>query len=171
MKKLIVLFAAIVMIACFSNSVNAQNVITATQTDAYIVTPLSVTLNHTLDFGKLAIMGASGVCVITPVATPTRTSTNGVNLVTSPWQNAYYTVHGEATFTYDITLPAQPGITVNGPSSSTMIVDNFVSTPATTGTIGGAGSEDVYVGATLHVSSGQTPGAYLGSFNFIVNYN
>jgi hypothetical protein len=52
-----------------------------------------------------------------------------------------------------------------------MIVNTFVSDPATTGALDGSGNGIVLVGATLNVVTGQATGLYTGTFNVTVAYN
>jgi hypothetical protein len=54
-----------------------------------------------------------------------------------------------------------------------MVVDNFTSFPATTGTLDALGVQTVNVGATLNVDASQAPGTYTSAvpFEVTVNYN
>ena len=85
---------------------------------------------------------------------------------------ADFTVSGQASYTYAITLPSTT-VTLTDGSSHTMGVTSFTSTPSSTGTLSGTGSQDLKVGATLSVASAQTPGTYTNSTGVpvTVNYN
>lgn len=64
MKKLIISFAAVVMMAGFSTKVNAQAT-ENTAAAAKIVTPIAITETSSLHFGTLAILaGTPGTCVL-----------------------------------------------------------------------------------------------------------
>ncbi len=52
-----------------------------------------------------------------------------------------------------------------------MAVDGFVSDPASPGTLSGAGTDTIHVGATLSVGVNQPNGNYSGLFNVTVAYN
>lgn len=171
MKKL--LFAAIVLSGAAFNA-NAQAVASATAT-ATIVTPISISKTTDLNFGNLSVSAsAGGVVTLEPSAAATRTASGGggVSLpaVTGPVAAALFEVTGQASFTYDITLPLSATV-VNGANS--MTVDNFTSSLGTTGTLDGAGTQSFYVGADITVAAGQAPGTYTTGTPFLVavNYN
>jgi hypothetical protein len=54
-----------------------------------------------------------------------------------------------------------------------MTVDNFTSTPTTSGTLSAAGAQTIDVGATLNVGANQAAGTYVSGtpFSVTVNYN
>ncbi|HNW54406.1 MAG TPA: DUF4402 domain-containing protein, partial [Bacteroidales bacterium] len=56
--------------------------------------------------------------------------------------------------------------------SNTMTVGTFTSNPTPTGTLT-AGTQDVFVGATLNVAAGQAAGVYTNATGLVVtvNYN
>lgn len=171
MKKL--LFAAIVLSGAAFNA-NAQAVASATAT-ATIVTPISISKTTDLNFGNLSVSAsAGGVVTLEPSAAATRTASGGggVSLpaVTGPVAAALFEVTGQASFTYDITLPLSATV-VNGANS--MTVDNFTSSLGATGTLDGAGTQSFYVGADITVAAGQAPGTYTTGTPFLVavNYN
>jgi hypothetical protein len=84
---------------------------------------------------------------------------------------AAFAVTGEAGMTYAITLPADGAVSITDGASHTMVVNGFVSNPGTTGTLSGAGTDTLKVGATLVVGNNQVPGTYTGSFGVTVAYN
>jgi hypothetical protein len=83
---------------------------------------------------------------------------------------ASYTVGGTSSLTYAITLPS-PGVVVLTSGPNSMAVNNFSSSPASAGVIGGGGTQTLSVGATLTVGGNQATGSYSGSFNVTVEYN
>lgn len=103
-----------------------------------------------------------------------RSATGGVILVNSgPGAASQSTVTGTEGSTYSITLPTDGVIFLTDDNSNTMAVNSFVSNPAATSESTGlllAGSQNIYIGATLSVSSDQPPGSYSGTFNVTVDY-
>ncbi|HNY03669.1 MAG TPA: DUF4402 domain-containing protein, partial [Bacteroidales bacterium] len=85
-----------------------------------------------------------------------------------------FTIEGVPGATYSITLP--DNVTITNTSSGnleTMVVDNFTSDPTPTGQLSGAGSQTLYVGATVNAAASQAAGFYesLVAFDVTVNYN
>jgi len=132
-----------------------------------VVPAITITKTSDLQFG-LIVAGPGGTVVIGTDGTLTASGPTALSNASYPVTAAGFTVTGMATLAYTITLPTT--ITLNGPSSSTMSIGNFISNPANTGTIGAGGTSTLAVGGTLTVSSTQTPGAYTGTFNVTVNY-
>lgn len=109
---------------------------------------------------------------ITPAGA--RTATGGVKLpgTAGTVAAAAFNIAGEANYTYTITLPSTDHVIATG-GGAQMTVNNFVSSPATTGTLDGSGAQSLTVGATLNVSGGQANGVYTSGsgFSVTVNYN
>ena len=167
MKKLIVLFAAIVLVSGFA-TVNAQVTATATGS-ATIITPIAISKTTDMNFGNVAVSATAGTVVLTPAST--RSKTGGVTLpaVTGTVAAAAFAVTGLGASTYSITLPASYTITSG---ANNMTVNAFTSTPSVTGALT-AGAQTVQVGATLNVGATQAAGTYTNAtgFNVTVNYN
>ena len=166
-----VILSALVLTA-FAVNANAQATATATAT-ATIVTPISITKNVDMNFGNIAVAAASGGTVIlAPAGTRTTAGAGGVTLpaVTGTVTAASFTVNGNGSYTYAITLPSS-AVTLTGPAAATMDATAFTSTPSATGTLTG-GTQNLLVGATLTVAAAQAAGVYTsGNFNVTVNYN
>lgn len=176
MKKSIMVFAAIVLMAGFSANVMAQTTV-PNDANATIITPITLTADVPLEFGNLAVQVATGGTVeLTAAAAPVVTPTLGVTLLTGITRTAAeYTVGGVASYVYTITVPAD-GIVSITDGTNFMDVDGFtfasVATPSVTGgTLTALGADVFYVGATLSVNPAQVPGVYTGTFDVIVNYN
>jgi len=176
MKKVITLFAVVVMIASFSNTVKADNgvAVSATATGtATIVSPLAISKTVDMNFGNVARSTALGTVVLGTDGS--RTITGGVTLPVSAGTKgtisaASFALTGEGAYTYAITLPS--GATTLTSSSNTMTIDAFTSNPTGTGAlISGTGT--LLVGATLHVAANQANGEYVSgtAFTVTVNYN
>jgi len=168
MKKLIALFAAVVLVAGLTSTVNAQVTATATGS-ATIITPISITKNVDMNFGNVAVGATLGSVVLTPAGT--RSIIGGVTLpaVTGTVTAAQFTVSGLGTSTFSISLPSTYTITSG---ANTMNIDTFTSTPSGSGTLV-AGTLIVKVGATLDVAASQPAGSYTNATGFpvTVNYN
>ncbi len=169
MKKIIT--SAFVLLG-FALTSNAQATATATAT-ATIVTPISISKNADMSFGNIAVQAATGGTVIlAPAGTRTTGGAGGVTLpaATGTVTAADFTVNGNGSYTYAITLPTTVTLT-RASGSETMTASSFTSTPSGTGTLS-SGTQDLTVGATLTVIAAQVPGVYTsGNFNVTVNYN
>jgi hypothetical protein len=175
MKKLIVLFAAIVLVSGLTSTVKAQVAATATGS-ATIITPISIVNAGNMNFGNIAVKSSAGGTVI--LATDGSRTTGGAGGVTLPQakgtvSTASFTVNGLAASTYAITLPTTD-YTISDGSNHTMIVNGFTSNPSGTGTLSSGGAQTINVGATLNVGAGQVANTYTNSttpFSVTVNYN
>ena len=91
---------------------------------------------------------------------------------------ATYTVTGEPSYTYAITLPSSIIVT-HSTNTNTMVINNLLAKSTSgveahnaIGTLTALeGSESFTVGGTLNVLAGQGPGNYSGDFNITVVYN
>jgi len=168
MKKLIALFAAVVLVAGLTSTVNAQVTATATGS-ATVITPIAIANAGNMNFGNIAVSATAGTVVLTPASV--RSITGGVTLpaVTGTVSAAAFTVTGLGSSTYSITLPTTYTITSG---ANNMTVTTFTSTPSGTGTLSG-GTQTVNVGATLSVAASQAAGTYTNGTGFpvTVNYN
>jgi hypothetical protein len=168
MKQLSKFFAFVTVALLFAANTYGQVSATANAT-ATIITPISITSSTDLRFGNVAASPTlAGTVLITPAGV--RTAGGGATLpaVTGTFGVATFTVNGEGTSTYAITLPGTT--TLTGTPSGTMTVDNFSSTPSVTGTLAG-GTQNITVGGTLNVGAAQAAGSYTGTFSVTVNYN
>ncbi len=162
-------FALVAVALFFAVNTYGQASATANAT-ATIIAPIAITNSSALAFGNIAV-SATNPGTVTVAPDGTRTALNGATLpvVAGTVGAATFTVTGEGTSSYAITLPAT-AVTLTGGGGGTMTVDTFTSTPSGTGTLA-AGTQTVTVGGTLHVGAAQTPGNYTGSFTVTVNYN
>ena len=170
MKKLIL---SAFVLGGFALNSNAQATATATAT-ATIVTPISISKTADMNFGNVAVSASTGGTVIlAPAGTRTTGGAGGVTLpaTTGTVAAAAFTVNGNGSFTYAITLPSSPITLTRASGSETMTAGTFTSTPSGTGTLS-SGTQNLTVGATLTVGNGQVAGVYTsGNFNVTVNYN
>lgn len=156
----------------FSAASFAQATASATAT-ATIIAPITITNLQDMNFGNAAVAGA-GTVSLDPDGL--RIPTGGITLpvVTGTVAAAAFAVTGEGNSTYSITLPSGNYTITRLTGSETMTVNNFVSSPSVVagGTLSD-GSQNITVGATLNVNSGQVPGVYTNAtgFDVTVNYN
>ena len=167
-KSLVI--AAIAIISANSSFAQAT---TSASASAIIITPITIAKTVDMNFGNVAVSASlAGTVVMTPAGVRTAGGAGGVTLPVTAGTvaAASFTVSGQANYTYAITLPSTCTISS---SSNTMIVNGFTSTPATTGTLSGTGTQTLLVGATLNVSAAQAAGTYTNSTGVpvTVNYN
>ncbi|MDB5095705.1 MAG: YapH protein [Cyanobacteria bacterium RYN_339] len=166
------LLAAAVMAGTLCSATAAfagtQNSASATgTTNTRIITPISLTYVSNLNFGDVVSSSSAGTVVVTTAAA--RSSTGGTTLGNSTGvAAAAFTVGGQGSSTYAITLPSTSSI---ASGANSMTVDAYTSNPSTTGTLSAGGSQGLAVGATLNVGASQPTGSYTGTFNVTVAYN
>jgi hypothetical protein len=178
MKKLIILFSAIVLMAGVTTTSMAQ-VTENTAAGAKILTALSIVENIPMHFGTMGVLaGTGGTCVVTTGGVRSATSGVTLSLLAPLFTVATYTVTGEPLYTYAITLPATITVThtntVNTMTVGTLLAKSTsgVESHTATGTlIAVAGTESFTVGGTLTVVAAQLAGVYAGTFNVTVAYN
>ena len=169
MKK--ILTAAILGIG-FASSATAQSTATATAT-ATIVTPIAIAKNVDMNFGNVAVTSTAGTVVLAPAGT--RTKSGGVTLPAVPGTvtAAKFTVTGEGTYGFAITLPSVDVTLTNttGIGAETMAANAFTCDLGASSALI-AGSKIMFVGATLNVGALQKAGIYVSApFDVTVNYN
>jgi hypothetical protein len=172
MKKLIALFAAIVLVSSLTSTVKAQGVSANATGSATIVTTLAIAKSADMNFGSIAVNATAGTVVLVPAGT--RTATGGVTLqgTGTGVAAAAFNVTGLINATYTITLPTTAYTITRQSGTETMSITGFNSTPTSTGTLSSGGTQTVSVGATLNVTGGQIPGLYTATgFPVTVNYN
>ena len=173
MKNIIKAIATSVVLVAAANTSFAQASATASAS-ATIITPISIVKTVDMNFGNVAVSATiAGTTVLAPAGTRTTGGAGGVTLpaTTGTVAAAQFTVSGQGSYTYAITLPSSCVITDAG--SHTMTVDGFTSNPATTGLLSSGGSQTLTVGATLNVAAAQASGVYTNATGVpvTVNYN
>lgn len=136
---------------------------------ATIISPINLT--HTtgdaLDFGTIAVSGATGGTVTVPTS-GAATYSGVANVGTVAASPDSFTVSGEASRSVAIT--AAPAGTLAGPTGSVPMAYtvNMSAAPTSTGT---TGSANFKVGGTLTVGVAQAVGSYTGSYVLTATYN
>jgi hypothetical protein len=172
MKQITKFFALAIVMLAFTATSFAQVIETATAS-ATIVAPLTITNTIPLNFGNLAVDATGGTVTLTAVSSTVRSAGSAnVQLVSGVTPtSADFAITGLTGSTYTIALPADGVVTLTG-AGTPMNVNSFTCSisPLTAGSLA-TGSETFYVGATLSVNGGQTPGTYAGTFDVSVIYN
>lgn len=138
---------------------------TATVSGA-VIAPISVSATSALNFGTVGVTTFPGSLEVTPSGATV--PSNVTELAGDIASEAVFTVTGEGNAAYSVTLPTSMTLT-SGPNS--VIVDGFNHDGGGTPTIGGGGSRDLSIGATLNIGANQLSGTYTGSYTITVNYN
>ncbi len=170
MKKIFTILAAAVIMLSFSLAGYSQ-VTTPGNAAARILSPITLTAGATLNFQTIYKSPGGGTVRVTPAGV--RTVVAGtVTLQATPVATAgTFTVGGDPTLTYSITLPADGAVTISN-GAVTMAVNGFAATSASgTNTLSGAGSDQINIGADLIVGAGQASGTYTGTYDVTVQYN
>jgi hypothetical protein len=168
MKKSIMLFVAIVMMASFTNKLMAQ---TQSVGALILAAGVQITAADDMHFGTMLVPTTAATVIL--AIDGSRTTTGTITLLGGPLpaKAGSYDLVGENNADYAITIGASTTIT-NGTALNDMTVDNFVcSYAALTGTLNGSGLDNFKVGATLHLANAQPVGTYSGTYNLSVDYN
>jgi hypothetical protein len=172
MRKIISIVTLITAVVAVSTTANAQATGTAAS-GSTVVTPISISKLVDLNFGNVAVTSTAGTVVLLPDGT--RSKTGGVTLSTAnpgAVAAASFTVSGQGSYTYAITLPTSD-ITLTGvTAANTMTLGSFTSTPSATGTLAN-GTQNLLVGGTLAVKAEQGADTYSNAagLSVTVNYN
>jgi hypothetical protein len=168
MKKLIMLFATIFIVASFSINVMAQTENTAV--GAKILTAMTIQETAPMHFGTMTVPTTAATVVLATDGSVSVGSGTITLLAQAPTSTAAaYDIAGDPNATYAITIDASTTIT-NG--TDNMTVDNFVCSYAgLTSTLDGSGLDVFTVGATLNLIDAQPAGTYAGTFDVTVVYN
>jgi hypothetical protein len=172
------LVIALLLIFAISFSANAQSDVATAR--ATIVAPISLKKTADLEFGNIAA-GTSAGTVEIPAAPGTivRLSGGGVSLFTieGTVSAACFKVSGTLLQSYSVVLPTSVELILNGDATTKMTADEFTSNLTDNKGIitlenENASTNNIYVGATLHVGASQEAGIYESTpFEVTVAYN
>jgi len=174
MKNLTKLFATAAIIIAGTNVSFAQATATASAS-ATIITPISIVKTVDMNFGNVAVSASlAGTAILAPAGTRTTGGGGGVTLpaTTGTVSAASFTVSGQGSYTYAITLPSTT-VVITDATSDHMNVTAFTSSPSATGLLSAGGTQTLTVGATLSVTAAQPAGTYTNATGVpvTVNYN
>ena len=154
-------FAILAITASFTFSSESHAVSATGTATQVVVAAISITNVSDLNFGT-AVQGAVAKTVAPGAAENA--------------ENGSFTVSGQASTAYTITLPANGVVTMitgGGGANQTVAVNTFLSSPAAgaSGMIGAGGTQLLLVGATrAALGAAQIPGSYSGSYTVDVVY-
>ena len=124
-----------------------------------VIAALSITNVSDLDFGSAA--PGDALKVVAPGAAENA-------------ENGSFTVTGQPSTAYTITLPADGTVTMitgGGGANETIAVSSFSSFPSGTGMLNGSGTQTLLVGATrAALGASQVAGSYTASYTVTVVY-
>ena len=182
MKKSLILFAAIVMMAGVTTKVMAQTSKTEnTNAGAVLIVAMGLTETAPLHFGSMVLTNAlGGTCVLASTLAARSfaggVATSAANPVAT---NAAYNVTGTGLETYALTLPATTTVTHTSVATGVYTMDitdmkarfNGAGADAITSAPTSGGTDSFTVGGTLTIAAAQVAGIYAGTFNVSVDYN
>ncbi len=168
MKTTLKIFTLTVAIFAFSNISFGQSSATANaNAGANILKPIAITKTQNLDFGDI-ISQTTGFTVIVTTA-GTRSASNATAILTAVGKQATFSVTGQESQSFKVTLPADGVVSIESGENSMNITDfdhNLGENPALDGT----GKATLNVGAVLNVGATQAAGVYTGTFDVTVAY-
>lgn len=181
MKKSIMMFVAIVMMAGFSTQLKAQVTLTGNTAGAELVKVLTITNITPLNFGVIGITsGAAGTVVMSTagVRTPGAPTTTIISTGT-PSTVAQFNLTGTTNAVYTISLPATIAITTGigtgnfATTIGTLMVNvdgaGEVTAVGATGTLT-LGASTFLMSGTLAIGAAQELGVYAGTYDVTVDY-
>jgi hypothetical protein len=171
MKNITKLFAIATVVLGFASNSFSQNQSTASATaSATIIGPIALTNTAPLLFGTIAPSAIAGTVTITPAGIGTGTNLTLTTMTAT--SAAAYSVTGNKSVTYAITLPANGTVKIsNGTPAQDMNVRAFTCSSPLSTSLDASGSGNFTVGATLDVAGSQAAGTYTGTYDVTVAYN
>ncbi|HEY3372278.1 MAG TPA: DUF4402 domain-containing protein [Prolixibacteraceae bacterium] len=164
-SQLIFLFAAV-------SEVKAQTSITVVAS-AEVVEGLATKETSQLNFGRFSPQTQGGKIIMTPDGV--RTSEGSVVLAGGTHNAASFFISGQYESTFSIGLPTGPETLTNLENDKTMLVSDWVSSPAQGMGVGKlvGGGMTVKIGASLIVGdmNANPAGMYVGSYAVTFAYN
>lgn len=168
MKKLLVFFLTILMVASFSNKLMAQSNVDCPAT-ANLINPISIVNDVAMNYATLASSATTGTVKMAATAGATLEPTGGATVISGTPTAGKFTVTGQGTQVFTITLPAVASELTC--SAETITVDAWTCSETLTSATLVDGTLVFYVGGTLNIGAAQVGGEYTGTFNIIVDYN
>jgi hypothetical protein len=139
-----------------------------------VIRPLRTATQTTLQFGRLQPSGVQGGSVTVSASAPAMRAGSGVTLLPGGTVSALQvSVTGEPGRAYRIAVPATATSTPGGYGVRTLTVATRTSGLVTTlrqAQLDAAGTDTVYVGATLDLPKGAKADAYAAQFTIAIAY-
>ena len=141
---------------------------TTATVEANIVSTINLVARNGIVFGDIGPGSIPGTVTID--VDGSRTSTGGATINSNTAGTpATFEVSGDPNALYIVTLPTT--VVLTSAAGDQMIVDNFTSSPSTSGQLDSSGRQNLNVGARMNVGSFQPFGAYRGTMTATVEYN
>lgn len=136
---------------------------------AVILTPLSVVNTDTLRFGDIIAGASAGTVTIDPY-TEARTTTGGATAYGGAVSAGKFTGLSDGTSHLKIDVPVGSITITRVGGGATMLVDNFDINGNKNNWVPGGAVYTFNVGARLRVGANQMTGTYTGTYSVTVNY-
>ena len=180
MKKTLIIFSIICMIAVFTTKVMAQVTLTGNTAGAELVTVLTIANPTPLNFGRIGIT-SSTAGTVAMTTTGARSSSAGTTIINTgtPKTVAIFNLTGTTNAAYTILLPStivvKTGVgTGNHATTIGNLVVNVDGAGETTavGAIGtlALGASQFLMSGTLVIKAAQELGVYAGTYDVSVDY-
>jgi hypothetical protein len=156
MKKITFILIALIAGTTFAQDSNSHNATATVSAD--IVSPISISKTSDLIFGKVIADPVAEKIVVIDISGARANTTTANTINTSDISQAQFDITATENYYYSITLPAE--VTLNGPSGTTMKVNNFEMNLSNGNNKASAGTDELNVGATLTVKAAQAIGHY-----------
>jgi hypothetical protein len=174
MKTTTKLLMSTILLAGLATGAKAQSTALASTT-ATLITPISISKDVDMNFGQIASSAAQGTVVLNYLDQGTISGglTSPDNGATA--KTAAFTVTGEATSAFSITIPTSILLT-NTVGGNTLVVSDFIADAGAASALV-AGTKVIKVGATLTVPPNTVAGTYTNTGDVTnglyvtVNYN
>jgi hypothetical protein len=168
MRKLLAIAGCVTLFCAVDAGVTWATTVTNLDASGTLVTPISITNDTPLSFGKFISDGSLQALVLDTSDSYGTPST--ITTIVGP-KSASFTITGTASLHYKVTLPSA-AITLNDAGNAhQMTLDTFTS-DRSQGTFDVDGKAPALkLGATLHVTAGQHDGAYSGKYDLTVEYD
>jgi hypothetical protein len=163
MRKLLIL---IIVIAGFSGGGYAQSNSAEITASVTVIQPITIARAADLNFGRITIGGAGTVVVSSG---GTRTQSGSITLLSGGSEApGLFNITGKESATYAVTIPTSVTLKKSGAPTEIITADTFTNNAvALTGN-----SDQLKVGATIHLVGNETVGAYASDlFAVTVAYN
>ena len=186
MKKILMLFAAIMIVVGITNRGYAQLTVNNNTAGAELVKAITLTNTTPLHFGVIAIPATASTVKLTTGGARSILTGTATKVLTGTASNpALFTVTGTAEDNYTLTLPTSINVITDGGGGEglikEMIIDNILvnvnatgeatySGPINTPTLNSSGNSTFLVGGTLNIKALQTLGVYAGNYSVTVDY-
>ncbi|UVW28164.1 DUF4402 domain-containing protein [Massilia sp. H6] len=153
-----------------AGSANAAS--TQAATSSTVVTPINIVKAADLSFGSFAPSGSAGTVTVSP--NNARGVTGGVTAMAGGSTAAQFTVTGQASSTYSISVVGTT-LTSDANTMAFTPITDLTASAITSGTVTSgtltAGTQTIYVGGILSVGANQVAGSYSGTVTATVDYN